>query len=158
MFPKDGLRHPKISCILSVTQSTASFQASKIPLPRISLNRGSGKQNRDVAAQHLHHLGRMARIAVELAKDAFRKGMSERISLRQRLAEALHPLTASTTTASTDTSGAAKPIQPTPYCAPLPPASNFRMISSRLKLAGFCRGGNSLKLESHLAANACIGT
>jgi hypothetical protein len=30
--------------------------------------------------------------------------------------------------------------------------------SSMLKLAGFCRGGNSLKLEIHLATNSCAGT
>ncbi len=39
-----------------------------------------------------------------------------------------------------------------------PALSSFSMISSRLKLAGFCRGGNSLKLASHFAANCCIGT
>ena len=37
-------------------------------------------------------------------------------------------------------------------------ADSFRITSSRLKLAGFCRIGNSLKLSSHCAANACAGT
>ena len=39
-----------------------------------------------------------------------------------------------------------------------PAFSNFAMTASRLKLAGFCRTGNSLKLCSHCVASACIGT
>jgi len=39
-----------------------------------------------------------------------------------------------------------------------PISSIFRITSSRLKLVGFWRGGNSLKLSNPLAANACIGT
>ena len=37
-------------------------------------------------------------------------------------------------------------------------ADSFVMTSSRLKLAGFCRTGNSWKLASQRAASACIGT
>jgi hypothetical protein len=41
----------------------------------------------------------------------------------------------------------------------LPAASvSFSITWSRLKLAGFCRGGNSLKLASQLATYACAGT
>jgi hypothetical protein len=39
-----------------------------------------------------------------------------------------------------------------------PAFSSFAITASRLKLAGFCRTGYSLKLCSHWAANACIGT
>src|SRR5262249_48509910 len=41
---------------------------------------------------------------------------------------------------------------------PRGPSSSFFITSSMLKLAGFCRGGNSLKLEIHLATYACAGT
>src|SRR5215510_2107402 len=40
------------------------------------------------------------------------------------------------------------------YCV----GDNFRITSSRLKLAGLCRIGNSLKLDSHCATTACDGT
>src|SRR6266850_6199723 len=36
--------------------------------------------------------------------------------------------------------------------------SSFRITSSMLKLAGFWRGGNSLKLEIHLPTKTCAGT
>jgi hypothetical protein len=39
-----------------------------------------------------------------------------------------------------------------------PAFSSFAITASRLKLAGFCRTGNSLKLCSHCAASTCIGT
>ena len=39
-----------------------------------------------------------------------------------------------------------------------PAFSSFVITASRLKLAGFCRTGNSLKLCSQRAASACIGT
>src|SRR4029453_13290337 len=35
---------------------------------------------------------------------------------------------------------------------------SFCITSSRLKLAGFCRIGNSLKLDNHCATTACDGT
>src|SRR5262245_60755729 len=52
-----------------------------------------------------------------------------------------------------------RPINPTagvylPVCG----SESFRITSSRLKLAGFCRIGNSLKLSSHFATTACAGT
>jgi hypothetical protein len=37
------------------------------------------------------------------------------------------------------------------------PASSFFITSSTLKLDGYCRGGNSLKLEIHFATKACAG-
>ncbi len=40
----------------------------------------------------------------------------------------------------------------------VPALSSFAITASRLKLAGFCRTGNSLKLCSHCLASACIGT
>jgi len=39
-----------------------------------------------------------------------------------------------------------------------PCSESFFITSSMLKLAGFCRGGNSLKLEIHLATKAWAGT
>jgi hypothetical protein len=47
---------------------------------------------------------------------------------------------------------------PQGYFPPACDSDIFRITSSRLKLAGFWRGGKSLKLANHLAANVCIGT
>src|SRR5262245_24048415 len=41
---------------------------------------------------------------------------------------------------------------------PCDPEVSFSITWSRLKLAGFCRIGYSLKLSSHLATTACAGT